>query len=227
MAFVDLTTARTAGSELSCGDHLHEPAEGDVSDDTTIGAPHQCHDLVGPGIQELVSALRGTFPDTAFFLESDYSAQMCADLISGAQDVAVLYSPKLSPDLYFEPMGEIRYVMVSTEARTVAGIDPDRYILGNYAPAFAQTHAALNPSLSNVSLSIGQNAGMVSLLTSLSGTAYVLEASAKRLVADGGYHRVTDAAVIPQPLFAGMNVRNRRRASFRKLVSILRQQFSA
>lgn len=184
------------------------------------------HDLVGPDTHGLIANLRKTFPDTAFFLESDYSAQMCADLISGAQDIAVLYSPRLQPDLHFEPLGEVRYVMVSTDAKTIKDIKPDRYILGNYAPAFSQTHSALFPELSNVSLSIGQNAGMVSLLTALFGTAYVLETSAAGLIATGGYQRVSDAPVILQPLFVGLNVRNRRRASFRRLVTILRQQFS-
>ena len=185
------------------------------------------HDLVGSDIRGLIDGLRGAFPDTAFFLETDYSAQMCADLVSGAQDIAVLFSPRLLPDLHFEPLGDVRYVMVSSSARTMAEIQPDRYILGNYAPAFSQAHAALFPALSQVSLSIGQNAGMVSLLTSLSGTAYVLESSVAGLIADGGYGRVTDAPVIPQPLFIGLNARNRHRTSFRRLVTILRGQFSS
>ena len=184
------------------------------------------HDLVGPAIRKLINDLRETFPETAFLLEADYSTQMCADLVSGAQDIAVLYSPKLLPDLHFEPLDEVRYVMVSTEAQTIREIRPDRYILGNYAPAFAQAHSALLPDLSNVSLSIGQNAGMVSLLTSLSGTAYVLESSAMQLIGDGGYQRVSDAPVILQPLFVGLNTRNRHRNSFRRLVAILKQQFS-
>ncbi len=185
------------------------------------------HDLVSPDIRALIGELRQTFPNTAFFLESDYSAQMCTDLVSGAQDVAVLFSPKLLPDLHFEPLGEVRYVMVSTDTKTIAGIQPDRYIVGNYSPAFAQTHSALFPDLANGSLSIGQNSGMVSLLTSLSGTAYVSEASAAGLIAEGAYQRVADAPVIPQPLFVGLNTRNRRRTSFRRLVTILRQQFTS
>ena len=184
------------------------------------------HDLVGSDIRELIESLRQSFPDTAFFLEADYSIQMCNDLVSGAQDIAVLFSPQLLPDLIFEPLGEIRYVMVSSETRTVSDIHPDRYILGNYSPVFAQSHSAHFPDLSNVSLSIGQNPGMVSLLTSLSGSAYVRESSAAELVAGGAFHRVKDAPVILQPLFVGLNTRNRHRTSFRRLVTILRQQFS-
>ena len=183
------------------------------------------HDVVTPQIRRLIDRLRDVFPQTAFLLESDYSAQMCADLISGALDIAVLYSPRVQPDLYVETLGEVRYVMVSTTARTLGEVDRDSYIFGNYAPVFAQAHSALLPDLTHVSLSIGQNAAMVSLLTALSGTAYVLEGSATALVAQGNCTRVSDAPVIAQPLFAALNLRNRHRASYRRLVTLLREHF--
>lgn len=182
------------------------------------------HDLVGRGIRDLIADLRQTFPNTAFLLEADYSMQMCNDLVAGVQDIGVLYTPKLLPDLHFEPLGEIRYVMVSTATADVSGISAENYILGNYAPAFTQTHSAFFPELSDVSLSIGQNAAMVALLESFAGTAYVLESSAADLIAGGAYQRVRDAPVIPQPLFVGLNTRNRHRTSFRRLVTILKQR---
>ena len=116
--------------------------------------------------------------------------------------------------------------MVSTHAQTLQEIDKSRYIIANFAPALAQTHAALLPDLMHVSLSIGQNAAMVDLLTSLSGTAYVLQHSAKDLVASGTCQRVADAPVITQPVFAGLNIRNRHRPAYRKLFGILRAQYS-
>jgi DNA-binding transcriptional LysR family regulator len=184
------------------------------------------HDLVSVDIKQLIDEFRATFPQTAFLFEADYSSQMCTDLVSGVQDIAVLYSPQMQPDLYFEMLGEIHYVMVSTHAQTLQEIDKSRYIFANFAPAFAQTHAALLPDLMHVSLSIGQNAAMVDLLTSLSGTAYVLQHSAKDLTASGTCQRVADAPVITQPVFAGLNIRNRHRPAYRKLFSILRAQYS-
>lgn len=183
------------------------------------------HDLVGPDIRVLIGNLRQTFPETAFMLESDYSTQMCADLVSGALDIAVLFTPRLLPDLHFEPLGEVRYVMVSTENTSIADIRPERYIQANYAPAFAQAHSAIFPDLADVPVSIGQNAGMVALLTALSGTAYVLESSARGLIGEGVCQRVRDAPPIAQPLFVGVNTRNRRRGSFRRLIGILRSHF--
>lgn len=183
------------------------------------------HDLVGIAVDRLISALREELPHTAFFFEADYSGQMCSDLMNGSQDVAVLYTPKMQPDLHFENLGVVSYLMVSTKGARLTDIDADSYILANYAPAFAANHAALLPQLSQVSLSIGQNAAMVDLLTSLSGTAYVLRHSAQTLVDAGTCAVVADAPVIDQPVFAGLNLRNRHRAPYRRMVNILRAHY--
>lgn len=185
------------------------------------------HDLISVGIRDLIGKFRSVLPQTAFLFEADYSGQMCQDLVSGTQDIAVLYSPKIQPDLYFETLGEIDYVMVSTECEHLRDVYKDRYIQANYAPAFTQAHASLLPAFTEASLSIGQNAAMVDLLTSLSGTAYVLRNSADKLVADGQCSLVVDAPVIAQPVFAGLNIRNRHRAAYKKLASVLRMQFGA
>ncbi len=183
------------------------------------------HDLVGLHISPLINQFRAALPDIVFFFEADYSPQMCQDLISGVQDIAVLYSPQVHPDLHFENLGDVSYVMVSTTAKALNEVAPETYIFANYAPAFTHAHAAMLPTLNNVSLSIGQNAAMVELLTSLSGTAYVLRRSAEGLVDAGTCHYVADAPVITQPVFAGVNLRNRHRASYRRLMRQLVSQF--
>ncbi|MFO8125589.1 LysR family transcriptional regulator [Yoonia sp.] len=185
------------------------------------------HDLLGIEIKQLIGRMRDVLPDTAFLLEADYSSQICADLISGKQDIAVLYSPIIQPDLYFETLGEVRYVMVSTQGNALAEISKQTYILANYSASFAHAHAALLPDFTHVSLSIGQNAAMVDLLTSLSGAAYVLEHSAKALVASGACHLVQDAPPILQSVFVGLNVRNRHRTAYRKLTKALHEQYAA
>jgi len=183
------------------------------------------HDLIGIDIKQLIGRLRDILSDTAFLFEADYSGQMCADLISGQQDIAILYSPHIQPDLYFETLGDVRYVMVSTDAQCLKEIDRQTYILANYSATFAHAHAALLPAFTHVSLSIGQNAAMVDLLTSLSGSAYVLEHSARALVKAGVCHHVQDAPVITQPVFVGLNVRNRHRAAYHKMIKTLHAQY--
>ena len=184
------------------------------------------HDLVGLEINRLIGAFRNALPDTVFLFEADYSTQMCADLVTGTQDIAVLYSPQTHPDLHFEALGEVSYVMVASKPMTLGQLPADEYILANYSPSFAHAHAALLPELTNVSLSIGQNAAMVDLLTSLSGAGYVLRHSADALIAAGQGHLVKQAPVIAQTVFAGVNARNRHRAAYRKMQRVLLDQYA-
>jgi DNA-binding transcriptional LysR family regulator len=74
------------------------------------------HDLLGDSVADWVTVLQEAMPQTALYVEADYSAQMCTDVASGALDLAIFYTPKPHPDLHFETLGEIAYVMVSTEA---------------------------------------------------------------------------------------------------------------
>ena len=52
---------------------------------------------------------------TAFYIEPDYSAQMCADLGTGRLDFAVLYSPRALPDLHFTSVGDVTYRLISSD----------------------------------------------------------------------------------------------------------------
>ncbi|MEZ5911422.1 MAG: LysR family transcriptional regulator [Paracoccaceae bacterium] len=185
------------------------------------------HDLIDARFPDLIGRFRSNLPDTAFFFEADYSIQMCSDLVSGVEDLAILFSPRAHPDLHFETAGEIGYQMISTETDHLAGVRPDRYILANYSPAFAHAHAALHPGLVAVPLSIGQNAAMVQMLLSLGGSAYVLRDFAHDLVRDGKCRFVADAPQITQTVFAGVNIRNRHRSAFRRLIRILGEHFHA
>ncbi len=185
------------------------------------------HDLVDDRFPDLIAQFRATLRDTAFFFEADYSVQMCTDLITGAADLAILFSPRSHPDLYFETIGEISYQMVSSDTGRLADVAPERYILANYSPAFAYTHVALHPGLTAVSLSIGQNAAMVAMLRALGGSAYVLSQHADALIADGAFRKVEDAPAITQTVFASVNMRNRHRSAFRRLVTILGDHFQS
>ncbi|MCU0832354.1 MAG: LysR family transcriptional regulator [Rhizobiaceae bacterium] len=184
------------------------------------------HDLVDDRFPALIGRFRETLNDTALFFEADYSVQMCSDLIAGAADLGILFSPRAHPDLYFETVGEVAYHMVSSTAERLSAVSADSYILAKYSPAFSATHAALHPGLSFVSLSIGQSAAMSSMLGSLGGSAYVLRQNAEALVATGRFRPVADAAAITQTVFCGLHMRNRHRGAFRHLVGLLREHFA-
>ncbi len=180
------------------------------------------HDLLGDRVAEWVTALQRAVPDAALYVEADYSAQMCADVRDGALDIAIHYTPKPHPDLHFETLGEIAYVMVSTEAGTLADVRPETYILANYAPAFSTTHAERLPMLSVGAVSSGQNAVIRGLLTALGGSTYVLRETALDLERSGAARRVEQAPMISQPVHAAIHLRNRHRGAHRQLLRALR-----
>jgi DNA-binding transcriptional LysR family regulator len=183
------------------------------------------HDLAAAHVGDWVNAFLAAFPGISIYVEADYSTNMCADLAAGGLDLAVLFTPQGSRDIHFETIGEISYRMVSTDTDRMAGVQGGRYILGNYAPAFAQTHAQLHPALSNALVSSGQNATVAGLLSTLGGTAYVLGETATHLTSSGQAQIVADAPVITQPVYGAVLLRNRHRASHRRLMKLLRTRF--
>lgn len=185
------------------------------------------HDLIDNHVADWLAALRSALPDCGFYVDGDYSTQMCRDLEAGVLDLGVVFSPRPSPDLYFESMGEVAYQMVSTTQTTLPQIASTEYILPNYAPAFAQTHAALLPGLSLGSVSSGQAAAVRGLLSALGGTTYLPTEMADALIAEGAAYSVPDAPKITQPVFVAMHLRNRHRAGYRRMAKVLRTRIAA
>ncbi|MBF9044187.1 LysR family transcriptional regulator [Rhodobacterales bacterium HKCCE4037] len=183
------------------------------------------HDLLENHAGEWLTALRSAVPESGFYVDGDYSRQMCRDLESGALDLGILYTPRPSPDLYFESMGEVAYHMVSMTARSLAEVTATDYILPNYAPAFAQTHASLLPGLSQGTVSSGQAAAVRGLLVALNGTTYLPREMAESLVSEGA-HLVEGGPVIGQPVFTAMHLRNRHRAGYRRMAKVLRDRLA-
>ena len=199
-----------------------------------IVVPQQAAHLVRLGIQNDLAALylgdwvagfRRAVPNTAFYIEPDYSNQMCADLLTGILDFAVMFSPKPHPDLHFESVGEVAYHMVSTEAATLAEVTPARFVFAHFSPAFEEMHRQVTPDLAAAPVSVGQSGSVVSLLLAMGGSGYVLERTAEDLVAAGRVRKVADAPVLRQPVYAALHIRHRiaplhrrlRRVVFRRL----------
>jgi DNA-binding transcriptional LysR family regulator len=181
-------------------------------------------DIAAVYLGDLVAELRKVFPQTAFYIEPDYSAQMCADLSSGAQDFAVLFTPKMHPDLYFASAGEIPYRLVSSDCAKRADIKVDGYISGHFSPAFDQAHAQLLPELVTAPLSVGQSSAIFNLLQSLGGTGFVMEQQAKDMVASGRFSFVEDVQTIHQPIYAAMHLRHRISKAHRRMTSLVQRK---
>lgn len=179
------------------------------------------HDLAEAFAGEWMGAIRREMPSIEIYMEADYSNQMNRDLGAGDLDLAILYTPHYLPDLYYERIGDLHYVMVSTEAQMLAEIRSESYIRSSYSPGFDRAHRLALPHLSAALLAAGQNMAITRLLRTLGGSAYVTAATAKRLADDGFATRVLDAPIIPQTVYAATSLRTRHAHQHRKIIAAM------
>ncbi len=177
------------------------------------------NDLSAAWLGDIIADFRKALPETAFYVEPDYSAQMCSDIVSGHADFAVLFTPKPHPDIAFTTVGEIPYRMISATARGLADVALDSYVMANISPAFAATHRQFLPALSVTSLSVGQSIAVAGLLQAMGGTGYVMEGAARDMVASGRFGLVEHAPVIRQPVHTAVHLRDRMSTLHRTLVA--------
>ena len=183
-----------------------------------IGIQHDVAEMIAGRFLEAVrEELRGT----SIYLEADYSNQMNRDLGAGDLDLAVLYTPHHLPDLHYERLGEISYILVSTQAATLSEIRQQDYIYANYSPAFDRVHRLALPQFSGSALSTGRNLMVAELVTTLGGAAYVTRATAEELGKKKVAQIVTDAPVIAQTAYVATNVRSRHSHQHRRLIATL------
>ncbi len=185
------------------------------------------NDLAAEYLGDWIAAIRNALPQTAFYIEPDYSTQMCTDLITGRQDFAILFSPKTHPDLHFASLGEVRYQMIATAPGSTADLVPQTYIFAHFSPAFEAAHRALFPTLSDAPLSVGQSNAVVSLITAIGGAGYVLEPTARRMMAAGAAYAVSDAPILDQPVYAAMHLKNRTAPMQRRLAQIVQARLAS
>lgn len=179
------------------------------------------HDLAEAFAGEWMATIRREMPGIEIYMEADYSNQMNRDLGAGDLDLAILYTPHYLPDLYYERIGDLHYVMVSTEAQTLAEIRSESYIRSSYSPGFDRAHRLALPHLSAALLAAGQNMAITRLLCTLGGSAYVTAATAERLADAGFAARVHDAPVIPQTVYAATSLRTRHAHQHRKIIAAM------
>ena len=100
------------------------------------------HDLAEAFAGRWLSAVRTELPTTSIYMEADYSNQMNRDLAAGDLDLAILYTPHYLPDLHYERIGDMTYVLVGTTAKTVGELLPDTYIQAVYSPGIRPCNIA-------------------------------------------------------------------------------------
>lgn len=140
-------------------------------------------------------------------IEADYSAQIVSDLANGNLDIGVLFAPRHNPDIRLEEIGQLRFVMVSTQPRFIGEIEADQYILPGYTSYFSRRHAELLPHLSQPSMIVGYEGLALDLLQRFGGATYL---PVHLLAEYSGAQQmlpVEGAPEIIQPVFLAVQVR--------------------
>jgi len=165
------------------------------------------HDLAAHYAGDWLAAVRKELPATSIYLEVDYSSQMNRDLGAGDLDLAILFTPHYLPDLYYERIGEVRYEMVSSTVSRIEDVKPEDYIQAVYSPAFDRLHRQAHPALSTAPIASGETTAILALMQKLGGSAFVMEADARRLLRSGAASRVAGAEPIAPAVYAAGHVR--------------------
>ncbi|MEO6298580.1 MAG: LysR family transcriptional regulator [Paracoccaceae bacterium] len=185
------------------------------------------NDLALGQVGDWVMNFRRNLPECAFYIEPDYSAQMCKDIDRGALDFAVVYSPQALPDLHVASVGEISYRLISGDGATRAEVSALRYIRGSFSAAFDESHRQVMPEFSEALLASGQSAAVAGLLTTMGGSGFVLEDTAKAMIAGGAFKAVADVEPITQPIYAVMHQRHRTSRMHRRLTRIVSRRLGS
>ena len=185
------------------------------------------HDLAAGRIAGWVGAFRKALNDCAFYIEPDYSVQMCEDVARGSLDYAIVYSPQAQPDLHFTSVGDVTYRLISSKGTKRAELVTSDYIRASYSPAFDASHSAALPEMSATPYASGQDSAVSGLLQAMGGAAFVLDRTAKQLIEPGKFAAVTDVEPISQPAYAVMHQRHRTQRMHKRLTKTVLKSFGA
>ncbi len=185
-----------------------------IKDELRIGIQY---DLAQAHAGEFVATLRREFPQTAFYVEVDYSQQMNADIERGELDGALVNTPSALPDLYCEEIALRDYCMVAAEPMRFAQVSRENYIFPNISPSFAEEHRRQMPHLDHALLSCGQSDALVQFIENLGGASFVAKDIAREKVEAGILYDVEEAPVLRQRIYFSCHIKNRNKNAQKKI----------
>lgn len=178
------------------------------------------HDVAGEFSGPAVKQMRVKIPRVSVYLQVDYSKEIIRSLLSGELDIGMVFTPQHQPDLHFEPLGSLKYQMVSNRVTALEHVVAEDYILPNLSPYFNEKHRSDLPELVDTPLTCGTSRAVENLLGSISATSYVAAFMAQKMIAESQFCLVADAPVFEQPVYAAVHVRNRHVHSHLQIINI-------
>lgn len=185
-----------------------------------LGVQHDVADgFLGPAVQKM----RSRMPRVSIYTEVDYSQQIIRSLLSGELDIGIVFTPQHQPDLHFEPVGSLRYLMISNHLTSLQQVIAAQYIFPNLSPSFNNHHRTLLPELTDTPMTCGTSKAIVNLLGAMSASSYVVGSVAEEMNANRLASIVRGAPEIDQPVYAAVHVRNRHVHSHLQILNIFNE----
>ncbi len=155
-------------------------------------------------------AVRERNPYLDLYLEANFSQQIQRDVLTGETDIGIVFVPQRAPDMFVSELGSESYIMLSTDCDRIEDVPWTRYIQVAYTSYFDRQHDEAFLDQPQSSTLVGSNDLALDFLKANGGTAYFPGFAAPGLCAEyPTLQQVTDAPVIPQPIYSIVHVRKR------------------
>lgn len=162
--------------------------------------------LWNPLLTDLLVWLRRNDPALALRAEVDIASSLLDRVQEGSLDLAVIYDPEPRPDLVSELLIEEKLVMVTTSPNDE--IDPQSYIYVGWGRAFAASHAAAFPELSNASVKVSLGRMALDYMLEIGGAGYFRSGVAREFIDSGRLHRAPNAPEFSYSVHAAYSTRS-------------------
>lgn len=174
-------------------------------------------DLVVTSFGAWVGAIREVAPHAGLYLEAVFSSPLAQGVLAGTLDLGIVFTQNPHPDLHFEALGDVPYVLMSSEPGTLASLDLASYIVPDYSPMFLRLHAEHVPRLASGLTIAGQSELALAMMREVGGASYQPQTMVSKLVAEG-FHPIDDAPSLSQNVYGVVHIRNRHRKLHRQVM---------
>jgi DNA-binding transcriptional LysR family regulator len=187
-----------------------------------IGGMFSLWDIV---LQDWLQRVHQDWPALALQAEAGSQDVLVRKLLDGALDLAFMWEPPQMAELDLMEIGQIRLVLVSTQAGIAAAqAVGEGYIKVDWGTSFAIAHARRFSDMPPPALRVGLGRMALAMLLRDGGSAYLAEPMVHEHLVNGSLHSVADAPTIDRAFHAVYpHAIGQRRALIDQTLDLLRQ----
>jgi len=144
--------------------------------------------------------MRAAAPDVALRTEVGLSPRLMRQLVEGAIDIGVMYTPQSGAGLVVEQVFEEKLILAATAPESAAPFEPG-YVYVDWGPEFQTAHAAAFPGLPMPRMFIGLGALALRYILENGGSGYFPLRVVRPMLEAGSLNLVAGAPVFGRPAY--------------------------